>query len=189
MTIKVLVPIADGSEELEAVTMIDLLRRAGIDVTVASCTTDGGLEICASRGVKLVADHHISTLTDERYAMIALPGGMPGAELLRDSAPLLTLLTQQQGNGWIAAICAAPAVVLHSHGLIKGSATCHPAFQAQLPAANLMSDQPVVIDHDNRLVTSQGPGTAMTFALTLIEILAGADKRKLTAAPLCLAIE
>ena len=115
---KVLVPIADGTEEIEAVCIIDVLRRAGADVTVASV---GNLQITASRGVKLVADCKIADCRDDEFDLIALPGGIPGAEHLRDSQPLVQLLRRHQaGGGWYGAICAAPAVVLSHHGLLGG---------------------------------------------------------------------
>jgi 4-methyl-5(b-hydroxyethyl)-thiazole monophosphate biosynthesis len=98
MTLKILAAIADGIEELEAVTVIDVLRRAGAEVTVASVDK---LQVTASRGVKLVADVQIASCTDREYACIVLPGGMPGAEHLRDSKPLIELLkAQQKRGGW-----------------------------------------------------------------------------------------
>ena len=104
MALTILVPIADGSEEMEAVTIIDVLRRAGTEVTVASVD---GLEVIASRGVKLVADTTIAQCTGKEYACVVLPGGMPGAEHLRDSKPLIEILkAQKQRGGWYAAICA-----------------------------------------------------------------------------------
>ena len=125
MNKKVLVPIADGSEELEAVAIIDILRRAGADVAVASVDQ---LQITASRGVKLVADRLISQCVNETYDLIALPGGMPGAEHLRDCDELIGMLKQQEQDGRLyAAICASPAVVFQPHGLLEQKrATCHP---------------------------------------------------------------
>ncbi|HLP45262.1 MAG TPA: DJ-1/PfpI family protein, partial [Candidatus Kapabacteria bacterium] len=98
MSKKVLVPIADGTEEIEAVTIIDVLRRAGADVTVASVMPNQ-LQATASRGVKLVADQHITGCMDKYYDLIALPGGMPGAEHLRDSKELIQLLQNQNQAG------------------------------------------------------------------------------------------
>lgn len=166
MSIRVLVPIADGTEELEAVTIIDVLRRAGADVTVASVD---GLEVTASRAVRLLADHLIADVAGP-FDLIALPGGMPGSEHLRDSAALTTLLVRQQAAGrWLAAICAAPVVVLQHHGLIAGRrATCHPSVADQLENAVAIAQRVVV---DGNLVTSRGPGTATEFALRLVELL------------------
>lgn len=174
MATNVLVPIADGTEEIEAVCIIDTLRRARVEVTVASV---GGLQVTASRGVKIVADATITECTDETYDCIALPGGMPGAEHLRDSAPLTTLLKRQRDAGRLyGAICASPAVVLHHHGLLEGiRATCYPAMQNQLDPKQVSGDRVVV---DGQCVTSQGPATAVHFTLKLVELLVGPDEAK-----------
>jgi len=175
---KVLVPIADGTEEIEAVCIIDVLRRAGAEVTVASV---GNLQITASRGVKLVADCTIDSCRDDHFDLIALPGGIPGAEHLRDSQPLIQLLRRHQaGGGWYGAICAAPAVVLSHHGLIGGrQATGHPSFTKQLTDGESVAARVVV---DGKCVTSQGPGTALEFALTLVALLYDDAKTKEIAA-------
>lgn len=169
MAQKVLVPIADGSEEIEAVCIIDTLRRAGAEVTVASV---GKLQVTASRGVKLVADVLIADCAGQTYDCIALPGGMPGAEHLRDSAELIGLLKQQKQTGRLyGAICASPAVALYPHGLLEGvKATCYPGFQSKLDPAHVSTEQVVV---DGHCVTSQGPATAIEFALKLVELLFG----------------
>jgi len=177
---KVLVPIADGTEEIEAVCIIDVLRRAGADVTVASV---GNLQITASRGVKLVADCKIADCRDDDFDLIALPGGIPGAEHLRDSQPLVQLLRRHQAHGgWYGAICAAPAVVLSHHGLLGGrKVTGHPSFVAQLSDGIPMAERVVV---DGNCVTSQGPGTALEFALTLVALLYDQAKATAVAAPM-----
>jgi 4-methyl-5(b-hydroxyethyl)-thiazole monophosphate biosynthesis len=185
--INVLIPIAHGSEELEAVTLIDLWVRAKGQVTVASCNVDRSLNCVMSRGVKLEADVFIDDVASERFDLIALPGGMPGAQNLADSVSLVTMLKQQRHEGrWLAAICAAPAVVLLTNHLLGEQATCHPSFQWQLPESIREVEQPVVVDHHARVVTSQGPGTAMSFTLTLIELLLGKDVRQQVAEPLVL---
>jgi 4-methyl-5(b-hydroxyethyl)-thiazole monophosphate biosynthesis len=164
---RILVPIADGTEEMEAVIIIDILRRAGAALTVASV---GELQVTASRGVNLVADTRIDACREQVFDLIVLPGGIPGAEHLRDSAPLIDLLRRQRTEErWIGAICAAPAVVLAHHGLLgPEKATGHPNFVDRLPDARL-ADQAVVVS--GRCVTSQGAGTAMAFALKLVELL------------------
>lgn len=176
----VLVPIANGSEEIEAVCIIDVLRRAGADVTVASV---GEHQITASRGVKIVADCLIGDCRDREFDLIALPGGIPGAENLRDSQALVALLRRQAAAGkWYAAICAAPAVVLSHHGLLHGrQATGHPAFSAQLTDGRPLDARVVV---DGNCVTSQGPGTAIEFALTLVALLFDDAKAAEVAAPM-----
>ncbi len=169
---RVLVPIADGTEEMEAVCIIDILRRAGAEVTVASVD---GLQVTASRGVKLVADTLIAGCTDEIYDLIAVPGGMPGAEHLRDCPVLAALLRAQSAAGRrYAAICAAPVVVLQHHGLLAGRrATCHPSFALQLHDPQSVEERVVV---DGPCITSRGPGTAVEFALELVAQLYGAEK-------------
>ncbi len=175
-----LVPIADGTEELEAVTIIDTLRRGGSIVTVASVS---GLQVTASRKVKLVADCLIADCAGKTFDCIALPGGMPGAEHLRDNAVLTELLTHQdKAKRLIAAICASPAVVLAHHGLLKGhKATCYPSAQEALPDKSAASKRVVI---DGNFITSQGPATALEFALAIVENLFGAERRKQVAEPM-----
>jgi 4-methyl-5(b-hydroxyethyl)-thiazole monophosphate biosynthesis len=180
----VLVPIADGSEEIEAVCVIDVLRRAGADVTVASVD---GLQVTASRGVKIVADRLIADCAAAHFDLIAVPGGMPGAERLRDN-PILTqlLMDQQQKGGLIAAICAAPVVVLAHHGLLKGRrATAHPAFGQHLAGPGVAASRVVT---DNNLITSQGPGTALEFALELVRRLFGKNRAGQVAGPMMVSV-
>ena len=181
MAIRVLVPIADGTEEIEAVCIIDTLRRAGAEVTVASVMDS--LEVKASRGVNLVADKAISECSHETYDAIALPGGIPGAEHLRDSELLIDMLKKQREAGRIyAAICASPAVVFEHHGLLEGKkATCHPAFVKDLSNQELVENRVVV---DGTCVTSRGPGTAIEFALKLIEVLFDKEAAEKVAEPM-----
>jgi len=164
-----LVPIADGIEELEAVTIIDVLRRGGVQVTVASVQT---LQITASRSVKLLADCLITDCLSKTFDLIALPGGLPGAEHLRDCTALTEMLKKQKSEGrWFAAVCASPAVVLASHGLLSDrQATCYPSMQEKIPHYN---PQRVVVDKN--CITSQGPGTALPFALELLSCLQGSS--------------
>lgn len=173
---RVLLPIADGSEEIELVTIVDVLRRAGAEVMIASVMPKGRKEVTASRGVRFVADAHISSCVGQPWDLIVVPGGVPGAEHLRDSPELVDLLkTQVATTKPYAAICAAPALVLASHGLLSDRrATGHPAFQEM--AARVVDNQSRVV-WDGNCVTSQGPGTAMEFALVLVELLYGERKR------------
>ena len=174
MAKRVLVPIADGTEEIEAVCIIDTLRRAGAEVTVASV---GDIQVTASRQVKIVADAQIGDCVEQRYDCIALPGGMPGAEHLRDSAPLIGMLKKQKQAGRLyGAICATPAVALQPHGLLDGiRATCYPTCQNELDPARVSNERVVA---DGHCVTSQGPATAIEFALKLVEVLFDAAKAK-----------
>eukprot|EP00899_Mesostigma_viride_P011288 jgi/Mesvir1/2015/Mv06197-RA.1 len=181
---KVLVPIADGTEEMEAVITIDVLRRAGIDVTVASCAQSK--TVTASRGIKVTADQPIDACANTKFDLIALPGGMPGAEHLRDCATLASLLKSHVASTKpYAAICASPAVVLQSAGLLGANdrATAHPAFSPKLPNQSAVNERVVT---DKLLTTSRGPGTAFEFGLQLVEVLLGADARQSVAKPLLL---
>lgn len=179
MSKKVLVPIADGSEEIETTCIQDTLVRFGADVTVASVKPDGDLLCTMSRGIKIMADTTIEKALEQDYDLIALPGGMPGAEHLRDCQPLMDRIKKQKDAGkQYAAVCAAPAVALASQGLlVEGAkATCYPApaFREKLGAAE--SNDSVVVSEN--LTTSQGPATALEFALQLGENLFGKEKRK-----------
>jgi len=182
MTKRVLVPVADGIEEIEAVCIIDTLRRAGAEVTVAAV---GERQITASRGVKIVADCLLADCESETYDLIALPGGMPGAEQLRDSDMLRRMLTSHvQQRRLYGAICAAPAVVLQHYGLLSGRcATCHPHFANHLDSPSGLQQRVVV---DGLCVTSQGPGTALEFALALVEILFDKETAQTVADPMIL---
>ena len=168
MTRRALVPIAHGSEEIEAVCIIDTLRRAGTEVIVAS--VEDTLEITASRETKLVADVMIEACKDETFDLIVLPGGMPGAEHLRDNKVLIELLKAQEAEGRLfGAVCASPAVVLQPHGLLEGrKATCFPSFASRLVNDEAVEERVVV---DDRCVTSRGPGSAIEFALALVALL------------------
>lgn len=170
MSKTVLVPIANGIEELEAVTIIDTLVRAGAEVTVASVQDD--LAVTASRGTKLVADAPIEVCSSNKYDLIVLPGGLPGAEHLRDCDTLTAMLKQQNCHGRLyAAICASPAFVLASHGLIGDKrATCYPSMVDKLGDNGTDKERVVV---DGNCITSQGPGTALEFSLKLVEVLFG----------------
>lgn len=172
---RVLVPLATGCEEMEAVTIIDLLRRAGIEVTVA------GLEagaVLASRGVRLLPDTTLDTLIEASFDLIVLPGGAEGARRLGQDPRLALLLTRQIAQGrQVAAICAAPSV-LAQQGLLDGRrATAYPGFLEPLDIPGLVLDTSAAVVVDGPIITSRGPGTAMDFALFLIEYLTDADTR------------
>lgn len=168
MTKRALIVIANGVEDIETVAQIDVLRRAQIEVTVASI--EPSAEIVAARGTRIVADRLFEECASETYDLISLPGGLPGAERLRDSAPLIRRLQEQKESGRLfGAICASPVYVLETHGLLEGhEATCFPALREKLtnPAA---PDQKVVVS--GNCITSQGPATAIDYALALVEQL------------------
>jgi len=164
---KGLVPLAEGCEELEAVTIIDLLRRAGIEVTVAGLQAG---PVQASRGVVLVPDMTLDEAMTQEYDMLVLPGGLPGSDHLDADPRIRELLIKMANSGkFTAAICAAPKV-LGSAGLLEGKdVTCYPGVLNNADMPGLDTGQAVV--QDGMVVTSRGPGTAMDFALTLIENL------------------
>lgn len=172
---RVLVPLAEGFEELEAVTIIDLLRRAGVEVVTAGFQPG---PVKASRGTVLVPDTTLDQALGEDYDMVVLPGGMPGAKHLNEDARVKALLRRMADAGkFTGAICAAP-MVLAEAGLLRGRrATSYPGFvdRMGLPDVTYVNE-PVV--QDGKVITSRGPGTAMDFALTLIEVLAGPAKRQ-----------
>ena len=164
MTKTALVPIAQGVEEIEAVCIIDVLRRAEITVTVASVDT---LTVTASRGVSINADVLLSDVIDQEFDLIALPGGMGAAQAFRDCNILINKLRKQASSGKLyAAICASPELALNTHGLIgKKRATCHPGVAAGLAKNPAIKERVVT---DGNLTTSRGPGTAIEFALSLV---------------------
>ena len=170
---KVLVPLADGCEEIEAVTIIDLLRRAGINVVVAGLKA--GI-VTASRGVQLMPDVTLDVALQHEYDMVVLPGGMPGAANLKADARMIALLKKMAAAGqYTAAICAAP-MVLAEAGLLDGKqATSYPGFLDAIQGVTLSA---AAVVQDGKVLTSRGPGTAMDFALALIEVLSGAEKRQ-----------
>lgn len=171
---KVLVPVAQGSEEMETITIVDVLRRAGTKVVIASVDD---ITIHASQGTQFKADKLIKECMDDAFDLIVLPGGIPGAMNLRDSKYLQTLLERQADqNKFYGAICASPAVVLHHHGLVTpGNVTCHPGFADQIDNGNIKESKVVV---SGNCVTSRGAGTSLDFALKLVELIHSEDKKK-----------
>jgi 4-methyl-5(b-hydroxyethyl)-thiazole monophosphate biosynthesis len=171
----VLVPLAQGCEELEAVTIIDLLVRAGINVT--TCGLDDQ-PVRASRGTTIIPDTSIDKVLNESFDLIVLPGGLPGADHLRDNEMLQTLLKKQaRQHKYLAAICAAPKALANAGVLDGKTATGFPGVLTALNNTNItISEKAVVVD--GNIITSRGPGTAIDFALTLIELLVGKAMRE-----------
>lgn len=163
----ILVPIANGSEEIEFTTIVNVLRRAGINVTTASIMTQK--EVTASRNVKLIADKLFTAIDTETFNMIVLPGGASGTALMKEYKPLIeTLKAFNKAGKMIGAICAAPTV-LESIGLLKDKrATCYPSLSDELLSSEYSTDRVVV---DDNIITSQGPGTTFDFTLKIIELI------------------
>jgi len=178
----VLIPLAKGFEELEAVTLIDLLRRADFTVLTASLTEQH--QVLASRGVRLVSDVTLDDVMYDDFDMIILPGGLSGAIHLDEDSRIHAILKRlNQSEKAIAAICAAPLVLAHA-GLLNGRAiTCYPdvLLASDWPDVTL-SDDAIVID--GNILTSKGPGTAMDFALAIIEYLSNKTTREAVEASL-----
>lgn len=171
----VLVPLAQGCEELEAITITDLLVRAGI--TVTTCGLDDQ-PVKASRGITIIPDTSIDKVLNQSFDLIVLPGGLPGADHLRDNAQIQTLLKKQAAdNKYIAAICAAPKALAQA-GVLEGKkATSFPGVLAALDNPNIVISENAV-EIDGNVITSRSAGTAMEFALSLIELLEGKIKRE-----------
>ncbi|MCW8901601.1 MAG: DJ-1/PfpI family protein [Gammaproteobacteria bacterium] len=170
----VLVPLAQGCEELEAITITDLLTRAGINVVTAGL--DGNV-VTASRGMKLIPDKLLDDVLDIDFDMIVLPGGLPGADHLNSDSRIQTIVKKLAANNkYTAAICAAPRV-LATAGILDGKhATSFPGALDQFPVKNITYEESAVVV-DGKVITSRGPGTAMDFSLTLIELMLGEAKR------------
>lgn len=173
-SLRVMVPLAQGCEELEAVTITDLLTRAGI--TVVTTGLDDNV-VTASRGMKLVPDFLLDDVLNDDFDMIVLPGGLPGADHLNNDPRIQSIVKKMAANNkYTAAICAAPRI-LATAGILEGKhATSFPGALDQFPVANLIFEEQAVVV-DGKIITSRGPGTAMDFALTLIELLLGKVKR------------
>lgn len=170
--VRALVLLADGFEEIEAVTPIDVLRRAGVEVITAGV---GGRRVVGSHGVVLEAD---TTLDDapRDVDVVVLPGGMPGADNLGKSQAVRDIVERTHAAGKrVAAICAAPAMALGRTSVLAGKrATCYPGFEKHLPDGVTHADDRVVVD--GLVVTAKGPGVALEFSLALVEQLVSKEQ-------------
>ena len=166
--------LAEGFEEVEALTAVDVLRRAGMPVKTVSITS--ALQVKGAHGVIVSADVLYDNTMFRDAAWLILPGGLPGADNLHDYSPLIGLLRNQleSKRGRSAAICAAPAVVLGAEGMLRGRrATCYPGFESKLLGAEYV-DAPVV--RDDKFVLGNGPANALLWALTIVEEELGQEK-------------
>ena len=168
---KILVAIAPGFEEIETITIVDILRRAGARVTLGA-TVEGVLK--GSRGIKIEPDELLDTVLEKDFDLICLPGGQPGTDNLKNDERIEKILKRmQREDKYIAAICAAPTV-LQKAGILKDkSITCHPSIKSHFDS--YIKDRVVV---DGKVITSQSPGTAMEFSFKLVEILFGSERLK-----------
>ncbi len=169
---KVFIFLAEGFEEIEAITTIDLLRRAELNVITVAVGEDKIVK--GSVDIPITADVLISDIANEQADALVLPGGLPGANNLYASKTLQTMLLEQnKREALIAAICASPAVVLGSLEILKGKeATCYPSFEDKLIGAK-HSTAPVV--RDGHIITGRGPAFSMHFAFEIIRVLKGEE--------------
>lgn len=164
--------LADGFEEIEALTTVDILRRGGMEVVTVSITDE--LLVTGANGITVMADALYSETDFGDAEWLIIPGGMPGASNLAAFAPLNALLKcHVADSGKVAAICAAPAVVLYPLGMLDGlTATCYPGFEAQCPKTEMTGQR--VVAHE-RIITANGPSSAFPFALAILENSRGVD--------------
>lgn len=168
---KIIVFLAEGFEEIEAVTCVDVLRRAGIEVTTVALND---VEVTGAHNMIIKADKLIQEINYKDYEGVILPGGMPGATNLRDNEEVINIVKQLYlENKLVGAICAAP-IVLDRAGIIEGKkATSYPGFDKEMLSCNYIEDRVVV---DKNIITSRGPGIALDFAIKIIEYLIDKDK-------------
>ena len=189
--------VADGSEEIELASVVDVLRRAEANVTIAKVDwsfcelVDGKPSKMSvlSRGMKVEADALLDEkLMENEFDAVVMPGGLPGSEHFSESPLFVKKLKYYLADDTkiVGSICATPAMVLQEHGLLEGydKVTCHPFFADQIDPAQYTDAHPVV--KSKNLITSQGPGTAIEFAAALVEALYGEEKAKEVASPLIL---
>ena len=165
------VHLADGFEEIEAVTIIDVLRRAGLKVITVSVT--GNRLVKGSHNIEMNADYLFEDVDYENGEMIILPGGMPGSKNLNEHEGLKQQILEYQKNGkYLAAICAAP-IVFGSLGILKGKrVVCYPGYETHLIGAEVKINPFLV---DNNIITGRGVGAALKFSLEIVRILKGEE--------------
>ena len=172
--------LADGFEEIEGLAVVDILRRAGLQVQTVGVT---GKTVVGSHQMPILTDVSIEETADDCQVLV-LPGGMPGTKNLEESDAVQNLLDRvSERNGLIAAICAAPSVLGHRHMLEGKTATCYPGFEKDLYGANVTAN---LVEHDGNIITGKGPGAAIPFALELVRTLVSEEcAQKLFSAMQC----
>lgn len=167
---KIIIPISNGFEEIEAISIIDVCRRANIDVTIAALEN---IQTIGAHNVKIEADCMIDNINSNDFDMIVLPGGLPNAFTLAENEKVQSLLNEFKiNNKKIGAICAAP-YALHKANVLNENFTCYPSFEKKIRENGYHNEDAVVID--NNVITSRGPGTAIIFALEIVNILSGEE--------------
>lgn len=167
---KIIIAISNGFEEIEAISIIDICRRANIEVTIAA-TED--IQTAGANSIKIVADCLIDTINSSDFDMIVLPGGLPNAFNLAENEKVQSLLKEfKEQNKNIGAICAAP-YALHKADVLNENFTCYPSFEKEIRENGYHEDDAIVID--GKVITSRGPATAMSFALEIVNILCGEE--------------
>ena len=163
---KIIVPISNGFEEIEAISIIDICRRAKIEVSIAAVEN---IQTIGAHNIKIEADCKIEDVNSNDFDMIVLPGGLPNAFTLAQNERVQFLLKEfKQKNKKIAAICAAP-YALHTANVLNENYTCYPSFEHKIKLNGYKENDSVVIDKD--IITSRGPATAMAFALEIVRTL------------------
>ncbi len=166
----VLVPISQGFEEIETVSIVDVLRRGGVQVTIASLEDE---MVTGANGITIVANNRLEYVDENEFDMIVLPGGHDNAVHLKESERVQRILKSFDSQGKrVGAICAAP-IALNQAGVIKDRYTCYPSYEEQIGVNKFTDNQNVVVDHN--VVTSRGPGTAICFGLEIVRELVGEE--------------
>ncbi len=164
---KALVPLADGFEDIEAVSIVDVLRRGGVNVVTASLSD--GKAVRSAHGIQMEADARLPDVLEDEYDAIILPGGGEGTQNLSECEPLLERLRRQKAEGGlVCAICAAPTVLEKAEVIEDESVTCYPSCSPQM--GRPVESVPVIAD--GQIITGQGPGAAMLFALVVLAHMA-----------------
>lgn len=169
---KAVVALADGFEEIEAVTPIDILRRAGLEVIIAGIDKR---EIVSARGLRVAADVVLMENQESADALVLPGGGLGAVNLQKAQAVKKLILRMNEEKKIIAAICASPAVVLAPLGVLKGrKATCYPGCEKDFAPTTFFSEERVIVD--GHIITSRGPGSAAEFSLAIVETLLGKEE-------------
>ncbi len=170
----VLIPLAEGFEELEAVALIDVMRRGGIEVRVAFVEDElyHGDVVVGANGIGIQADTSLKNIVVDDFDMMVLPGGWGGTYALAENARVIELLQEFKAKKMVGAMCAAP-FTLKKAGVLGESYTCYPGAKDEIDHPGYRDDMKVVTD--GNVMTSQGPGTAVCFGLAIVERLVGKE--------------